>query len=182
MKGAVFVALNEMIESQYGLAVWEELLEDVSPVSQGIYTSAENYPDQEIIDFVIAISKKLSLPSTKVTKIFGRYLFDELNGKFPEFSQLTPAFFPFLESIETIIHKEVRKLYEEVSLPSLGTKMINEDLMEFTYFSPRKLCYLAEGLIFGAADFFGESITVEHLQCMHNDDAQCLLRISRNES
>ena len=35
------------------------------------------------------------------------------------------------------------------------------------YRSPRKLCGLAHGFILGAGDHYGETLTVEHLKCMH---------------
>lgn len=180
MKGAVFIALNEMIEANYGLAVWEELLDKVNPESNGIYTSTENYPDEEIVNFVLAISDKVNLPSTEVTKIFGRYLFDELNSKYPLFTNLTSSLFEFLNSIENVIHKEVRKLHENPSLPTLDCEIENKNTLLLKYHSPRKLCFLAEGLIQGAADFYDEKIVLSHDQCMHEGHENCILRVKKN--
>ena len=177
MKGAIFIALNDMIESQYGIDTWEELLDTVQPGSEGIYTSTENYPDQEIVDFVIAISEKLQIPSSDVTRVFGRFLFDELNSKYPIFTQLTQDLIPFLKSIESVIHKEVRKLYDNASLPSISYKDEHENGITMVYSSPRKLCFLSEGLIFGAADHFKRKIELTHETCMHKGDEHCELVI-----
>ncbi len=180
MKGAVFIALNDMIETQYGIETWDELLEEVNPENNGIYTAVEDYPDEDVVKFVLAISDKLGLPSSDVTRIFGEYLFADLNGKHPIFSKISEDLFSFLESIESVIHKEVRKLFDNPNLPTLSTSR-EENALVMKYVSPRKLCYLAEGLIFGAANYYGESIYIEHDTCMHKGSDHCLLRVVKNE-
>ena len=179
MKGAVFIALNEMIETQYGIDAWEELLEDVEPECGGIYTSVEDYPDEEIVKFVLAISEKLKLDSTVVTRLFGEYLFGELNSSYPIFSKQSKSLFEFLESVESVIHKEVKKLFENPNLPSIDTDK-KDDTLTMHYVSPRKLCFLAEGLIFGAAKYYGEEVSIKHDVCMHKGDSHCELVVTRN--
>lgn len=179
MKGAVFIALNEMIESQYGINTWEELLDEVKPPSNGIYTSTEDYSDDEMTQFVLAISKKLSLESSQVTRLFGKFLFTELNKKYGIFTKLSSSLFEFLVSIENVIHKEVRKLYTNPNLPTLACEIKNENEIIVTYQSPRKLCFLAEGLMFGAANYYKENVVIDHTQCMHDGFDTCTLHIKR---
>lgn len=183
MKGIVFIILNEMVENQHGIAVWEEILDEVKPQSEGIYISTEEYPDEEVVRFVEVISSKLGLPSKDVTKLFGRYLFDELNAKMSFFSKHSPDLFDFLDSIENVVHKEVRKLYDSPNLPTIDCDIIGDTELKMTYHSPRKLCYLAEGLISGAADFYGDTIELHHDKCMHEGADKCLMRVVKiNES
>ncbi len=179
MKGAVFIALNEMVEERFGIDTWEEILEEVKPESEGIYTSTENYPDQEVVDYVLVISKKLDIEPSEVTRVFGKFLFGELNKKHDIFTKLSPDLFQFLNSIEGIIHKEVRKLYENPSLPTMECTILNKNDLRLKYTSPRKLCFLAEGLIFGAAEYYNEEITLEHNQCMHDGHDSCEIRVIR---
>lgn len=179
MKGAVFIALNDMIEAQYGIDTWEQLLATVKPQCQGIYTSTEDYPDAEINDFVAAISTKLQLETTTVTRIFGDYLFGELNRKYDIFTKLSSNLFDFLQSIETVIHKEVRKLYTNPHLPTLDCKVTNDNEVTMLYYSERKLCFLAEGLILGAANHYKEEIQINHTECMHHGAERCTLKICK---
>lgn len=181
MKGIVFIILNEMVEGKYGIDVWEEILEEVAPESGGIYISTENYPDEEVVRYVSVISKKLDVPPNAVTKLFGRYLFDELNQKMSIFSKQCTGLFEFLDSIENVVHKEVRKLYVNSSLPKIDCKISSDTEMNMYYESPRKLCYLAEGLISGAAEFYGDDIDIKHDVCMHNGEEQCLIEVIRKE-
>ena len=46
------------------------------------------------------------------------------------------------------------------------------------YRSPRKLCSFAEGLLLGAADHYGEQLTIEQPRCMKRGDDQCVLEIA----
>ncbi len=179
MKGAVFIALNEFIEEQYGIELWEKLLDDVKPKCEGIFTSTEDYPDEEVRKFIAAISSRTELSPEDVTRIFGRFLFDELNKKFPIFTKISSDLFSFLESIENVIHKEVRKLYDNTSLPLITPLRRSDTVLELEYSSPRKLCLLAEGLVEGAAAHFGERIQLSHPRCMHRGAASCLLVVEK---
>lgn len=180
MKGAVFIALNEMIEERFDIETWESILAEVKPICEGIYTSTEDYPDAEMMRFVLCVSNKLKLPTSTVTRMFGQYLFLELNGTYPMFSKQSANLFEFLESIESVIHKEVKKLFDNPNLPTLGTD-INKNVLMMTYTSSRKLCFLAEGLIFGAAEYYNEKIHITHEICMHDGHDHCELKVTMDE-
>jgi len=177
MKGVVFIALNELVESQYGMAAWEQILAEVNPECGGIYTSTEEYPDEEVVRFVQVISKTLNVDSSIVTRSFGNFLFGELNKKYDIFTRLSEDFFAFLDSIENVIHKEVRKLYNSPNLPTLDCTIVDDKTLIMQYHSPRKLCYLAEGLIQGAAEYYDKEITIEHPVCMHDGAAKCEIHV-----
>ncbi|VUD46985.1 hypothetical protein TDB9533_00934 [Thalassocella blandensis] len=181
MKGAVFIALNDMIERDYGIDVWERVLADVTPESQGIYVSAESYADQELADLVAAISQQLDLPQDQVLRTFGEYLFGALNAKFPIFTNIHQHIFSFLVSIQGVIHKEVNKLYHDASLPKISCNLIEKNVLDMHYSSPRKLCYLAEGLIYGAAKEFNSEISITQIKCCHQNDDECILRITNGK-
>lgn len=180
MKGTVFIALNDMIESQYGMQVWEELLEEVKPICGGVYVATEEYPDEEVVRFVLSISKKLSLESSVVTRVFGHYLFGELNRKYTGFTNKPQTLYDFLDSIENVIHVEVRKLFPNACLPTIDCNIINTNEMIMTYHSERKLCFLAEGLIIGASEHYNEPMKIKHTDCMHDGHDACLIHVIRD--
>lgn len=177
MKGVVFIALNDMVEKRFGIDTWESILAQVAPECQGVYTSTEEYPDEDIIKFVSVISETLALPSSEITQTFGHYLFGELNRKYTLFSASCSTLFDFLGSIETVIHKEVKKLYINPNLPTLGCTVTDERNLLMRYHSPRKLCYLAEGLILGAAKHYDEPVVITHDVCMHRGAKVCELKV-----
>jgi predicted hydrocarbon binding protein len=175
MKGVVFIAFNQMVEDQLGIDVWERLLNDVIPESGGVYTSVEQYPDSELFNLVGALSNIVDVPVPTLVEQFGAYMFDILNSKYPIFTEQQADFFSFIKSIDGVIHREVKKLYNNPNLPSLDCKQIDKNTLEITYRSPRKLCFLAEGLIRGAAKYYNVKYALSHNRCMHDGNDHCLL-------
>ncbi len=178
MKGAVFIAFNEMVEEQIGIDTWERLLNEVNPESEGIYTSVEDYPDSELFALVGKLSEIVNIPIPTLVESFGFFLFTILNSKCPHFSEQETDFFGFIKSIDDVIHREVRKLYENPNLPHLECKDINPNELEVLYQSPRKLCFLAEGLIRGAARHYNVEYTLRHDKCMHDGHDHCLFYLT----
>jgi hypothetical protein len=68
--------------------------------------------------------------------------------------------FDFLSGVESKIHVEVRKLYPDAELPKLDVRMSRDGALEMTYRSSRPFADLAEGLIRGCAEHYGEELTI----------------------
>lgn len=173
MKGIIFTAFNDMVEQKVGLAVWEDLLSSVNPESGGIYTSVEDFPDKELLDMVQGLSEKTGQPVSELIVSFGQYLFHVLAFKHSVFTSTKPNLMEFLKSIESVIHKEVMKLYENPNLPLIEWEQDDSKVLTLHYHSPRKLCHLASGLIQGAAEHYQTVIELTESQCMHNGAAKC---------
>ena len=60
MKGVVFNLLEEMVEQNFGIAVWDSLLEATN--QDGIYVSTETYPDEMLAALVVAAHEKSGIP------------------------------------------------------------------------------------------------------------------------
>lgn len=179
MKGIVFTSFNEMIEEEMGITVWEKILANVKPESMGVYTSVEDYKDDELFSLVNALAEITEIPIPQLVKYYGKYLFSVLISKYPMFTENVNDYFIFLESIENVIHKEVEKLYSNPNLPSLHCQQLDNKTLKMKYESPRKLCHLAEGLIEGAAEHYQEKYLLKHDKCMHKGDDYCEFIISR---
>ncbi len=173
MKGIVFTAFNDMVEQKIGLGMWEELLESVNPSSGGIYTSVEDFPDQELLNMVQALSERTGQSPEELITAFGQYLFHVLAFKHAVFTSAKPNLMEFLKSIESVIHKEVKKLYENPNLPTIEWEQAASDELTLYYHSPRMLCHLASGLIRGAAEHYQTSIELTEPHCMHNGADRC---------
>lgn len=177
MKGAVFIALNDFVETLYGIDRWEAILAEVNPKSGGIYTSVQNYDDAEMVALVHTICKQLGVTRAQALGIFGEYLFGVLNTKYPIFTSLQPDFFKFLACVESIVHTEVRKLFSDVKLPLIVPVETGEDKIVLRYESERQMCELAEGLIHGAAKFYDVNIKMGQACCYHQGDDHCLIEV-----
>lgn len=177
MKGIVFTTFNDMVEKEIGIDTWDALLEAVNPESKGIYTSVEDFPDEELFAMVAELSERTGTPVTELLKAFGQYLFHVLAIKHGVFVEEEPTFLGFLKSIDGVIHKEVEKLYPNPNLPKLDWEQESQDTLILHYRSPRKLCHLADGLIKGAAERYQVQLTMTHDPCMHDGSDHCRFHI-----
>lgn len=177
MKGIVFTTFNDMVEKEIGIETWNAILDSVNPESEGIYTSVEDFPDEELFAMVSDLSNRTGTPVADLLKAFGQYLFHVLAMKHSVFVEEEPSFLDFLKSIDDVIHKEVEKLYPNPNLPTLSWEQLDENSLELYYRSPRKLCHLADGLIKGAGEQYKTKFTMEHSPCMHDGSDHCRFRI-----
>ena len=176
MKGIVFNLLEGVVTQHYGADTWDSLLSAAQ--LDGAYTSLGNYPDDELIRLVGAASAALKLPPEVVIRWFGGEAIPLLVAKYPGFFSKHRATRPFLLTINAIIHPEVRKLYPGADVPDFDLDASSPEVLVMGYYSKRKLCAFAEGLIDGAAKHFGEKAIIAHPSCMHRGDASCRLEIS----
>ena len=181
MKGTVFNVLQEFVETNHGFEVWDDAISKNDLASNGIYTSTKHYDDSELFALVGYLSNRLSVPVNDLVKAFGTFLFPVLMPQAPIEAQNAPSLRAFLMMVDTLIHVEVKKLYFEANLPEFDYDDKEDNKLIMIYRSPRKLCYLSEGLIFGAAKHFDESITINQPKCLHAGDECCEIEVIFND-
>lgn len=176
MKGVVFNLLEEVVDESYGPDVWEDLLDAAG--LEGAYTSLGSYDDAEMIGLVTAAASQLSLTPEAVLRWFGQRAIARMFERWPGYFDAHQRTVPFLRSLNSVIHPEVRKLYPGADCPFFDFSSPPDGSLLLGYQSPRKLCALAHGFILGAGDHYGETLTVRHLECMHDGAQRCVLAVS----
>lgn len=178
MKGVVFTVFSQLVTEKFGLETWDRLVNDTHPPSQGAYTSAGTYGDQELFGFVGRLSEITGASASDLVFAFGEYLLLALSKRHGRFFQGI-SFKDFLKSIDQVIHVEVRKLYPDAGLPTIQCEDSGkENQLTLIYNSPRKLCRLAEGLISGAAQHFKMNVQMNHSICMHQGAHACRIELT----
>lgn len=177
MKGIVFTTLAKMVEETFGIDEWNKILVSVNATDGGAYVSSEYYEDSELLAIVSVISKEKKIPIEDLIFAYGKYLLKTFYERYPEFFE-PKTLGDFLKSIHSVIHVEVKKLHGDVYLPTVEYREGRDNKITLVYSSKRKLCKLAEGLIHGAAEHYGDKIDIGHKKCMHNGDSSCHLEIS----
>jgi predicted hydrocarbon binding protein len=178
MQGTIFTVFSDMIIETQGIETWNELLDTVQPESGGIYTRGMQYDDAELIALVTALSDKTNIDIPTLVKAFGGYLFIHLFNSSPAKVSHIDNLKDFLTCIDSVIHKEVKRVYPHAYLPSFDYKENANGDLEMIYHSKRKLCHLSEGLILGAAEHFNEKVKISQPECMHEGAEKCILLIS----
>ena len=161
MKGVVFTEFLEMVEKQYGYEMVDKIIPENKLSSGGAYTSVGTYDHGEIILLLSSLSDYTKEGVPSLLKAFGYYFFEGVKINYPQFLNGVNNAFAFLESIETYIHVEVRKLYPDAELPTFKTRLISEDNLEMVYFSERKMSDFAEALIEKSMEHFEEKATIK---------------------
>lgn len=175
MKGIIFNLLEEVVSRHHGEATWDKFLDEAG--LDGVYTSLGTYPDDELGRLVQTISTTLGIPPRECVRWFGREAMPLLAKRYPVFFTGHTTTLPFIFSVNDIIHPEVRKIHPGANCPVFRFEEAADGALLLGYESPRPFCALAEGFIEGAANYFGETATVEHLRCGAKGDQECLLSI-----
>lgn len=176
MKGIIFNLMEEVVTNSHGPDAWDSLLDTAK--LDGAYTSLGNYADDSLQALVAAAAQSLGMTTFEVLRWFGHEAMPLLFMRYPGFFSPHKSTRPFVLTVNSMIHPEVRKIYPGAECPDFEFSDAPDGSLLMGYQSPRRLCALAQGFVEGAAAHYGEIVGFEHQQCMHNGDPACLCRIS----
>ena len=173
MKGMIFTSLGDLVEEEFGIAAWNRALARIDSVVDGAYVDADTYPSSEMLSLVGALVEELQTPADALLDLFGQKLFIDLYRLYPELVDRHTELVPFLASVGSDIHEEMKILHVDAEVPDMSCDFYDRTRLIMYYDSPRKMCLLAEGLIRGAAQHFNTRIELLHSECMHRGDPRC---------
>jgi heme-NO-binding protein len=177
MKGIIFNLLEEVVTTHIGEKTWDGILDTAG--ADGAYTSLGNYPDEEFIKLLGALSLQSGKSDRETLKWFGQLSMPFLAQRYSEFFTAHSGMRSFLLSLNDVIHAEVRKLYPGAEVPMFEFETppgaAAHDTLIIHYRSKRRLCQLAEGFIAGASDQFREKVSVTQSNCMLDGAEACAL-------
>lgn len=168
MKGVVFTEYMEFIEDQFGYDVVDDMI-DSSGVS-GVYTQAGNYDFKELFEMVTALSKITQAPVGTLIGAFAKHLFKKLVVIYPKPIEQYTNSFEFISNIDDVVHPEVQKLYPEAELPTFETISQSESLLVMKYKSKKPLMDLAQGLMEGCGEHYGENLEISYTPLPKTDE------------
>jgi len=182
MKGIIFNVVEEAVSNEFGSDTWDRLLEAAKV--DGAYASVGAYPDEQLYSLVGAASQALKMPPDDVLRWLGTKILPLLAKRYPNFFRNHANARSFIVTLDSIVHPEVNKLYPGSETPKFDFDASSPDVLVMNYRSKRKLCALVEGLAAGTADLFGETVAINHPQCMHQGADCCRLDLvfSRKKS
>lgn len=160
MLGVIFTNLIEMMEKEVGLELTERVLDEANISSNGSYTSVGYYEPAEIVAIVTRLSVHTGVPIPDLVRKFGHYLFKLLAEGHPHAVAGKTSVIQILSTLDSHIHVEVKKLYPEADLPTFETIEETDSYIKLLYTSTNRLEPLAEGLIAGGAEYFGEQVSI----------------------
>lgn len=163
MKGVIFTEFMGMVEEKWGLELVNKLIKDAADPLNGVYVSAGNYDHMNLVRMVVALHKHSVIPLPTLLKTYGQFVFKRLINTYKHLNFPFDNCFDFLENIESVIHREVKKLDLNTHPPKFETIRLEENSLKMVYMSHRCMGPVAEGLILGCAEYFEEEIQLEVL-------------------
>lgn len=159
MKGVVFNIVEEVVVGLYDEDTWDDVI-DAAGV-HGVYSSPGSYPDEDLYAIVGAAAELLGVEVPALLRIVGQKAFHGLARRYPDLVGSHTDTLAFIRHVEDYIHPEVKKLYPGAVLPEFEFADLENGMTRMIYRSPRGLHHLAEGLLEGAAERFGQTIEVQ---------------------
>lgn len=171
MLGMVFTEFLEMVETRWSPALADQLLTAARPASGGSYTAVGNYPHQEMLALLGALAALTKQPVPALVQAFGEHLFGRFLTLYPAMFADKPDCFSLLAGVDAQIHREVHKLYPNAELPTFTVEAREPDRLVLGYRSARGMADLAEGLIRGCIQHYGETLHL-HREDLPSRDGQ----------
>ena len=181
MKGIVFTEFLEMVEDHFSLHMVDDILQEAQPPSGGAYTAVGTYPHEEMVELVMALSRRSGMAPAELLRTFGRHLFGRFARLYPRFFDGIQDSLQFLSGIEDIIHAEVLKLYPDAQLPRFEVEYLDDRRLILVYRSSRHLQDLAHGLMEGCIDHFGQDIHIVVHPASDAADDVCRFELNRHD-
>jgi predicted hydrocarbon binding protein len=178
MQGIIFNALEEFVLDAADMEVWNDVIEQSQVASGGAYTAGVLYDDAEIVALASTLCDKLGVSLADGLKLFGKFLFGFLLNRGPIELKEYKDTQSLLADLEDVIHKDVKRIHPDAYTPFFEFRRSNDNEGELIYRSDRKMCAVAEGLVEGAAEHFGQQVSMVHTHCTHNGDNDCHWQLS----
>jgi predicted hydrocarbon binding protein len=174
MKGIIFNLFEDFVTENFGLEVWSDVLETANPQSGKVFIAPKTYPDEDFLSLVSATVQIKDIDLSITVKSFGKFALDKLANRYEEFLTPHKSAKEFLLSMNSVIHVEIKKLFEGSEPPEFTYEDTAENKLTMHYSSKRKLCVLMEGFLEGVADYYGIRINYNQRRCMHKGDKECI--------
>ena len=111
MKGIVMNLLAEMVETQLGIDEWNQVLDAAD--ESGIFTATAIYEDARLLQLVSILSERNHIAVDDLVFSFGQFMFPAFYARYPNLIDHHDNMLDFLESLDSVIHVEVVKLYPD---------------------------------------------------------------------
>jgi len=161
MKGVIFTQFLEFVTDRYGGDAVARLVAPDGTPATSHYRATGHYDHAELVAIADATAAAVGEPRAALLERFGAALFAHFAALYPVFFYEVDSALALLTRIETYVHGEVKKLYPDAEFPRFECVQRAPDTLEMTYRSTRPLADVAEGLIRGCIEHFGDDLEVQ---------------------
>lgn len=173
MKGMVFKLFEDHVLEACGADTLDALLSIESLSTAGAYTAVGNYDHRDLEVMVGHLATLTNQAEREILMNFGQVLFGALAAGHPAIMAKFNTCIGLLANIETVIHRDVEKLYRNTDLPRFHVNSRDGDrALSLVYQSTKPFADMAEGLIKGAFVHFGVADRAQLLRSSSSGDGR----------
>ena len=169
MHGLIFVTWEKYLSDRFGFSVLDAYRRAIGETPATAPLAHRVYADELLLAGIEAAAGLTHLPPEALLREYGRYFI--LNGLT---SKLCAYLLNQVHSGRDLLltmraaHDQMSRTAEAIAPPIFEFEAIRDDPggMILNYESQRRLCMLLEGTIQGAAERYGERVSIQHHVCM----------------
>ena len=161
MKGTIFTTFESFVVDSFGEDVYDDIVDAAELETTEPFVGPGTYPASDMMALVASACARLDLTADDALAAFGRYAFPKLAAAVPELMAGIDDARSFFESLESVIHTEVRKLYPDAEPARFASEVTGPQTMLLHYRSPLGLHALVGGFIDAVGTWYDESIVHE---------------------
>jgi Haem-NO-binding len=179
MKGVVFTEFLNFADEKFGATQVETAILAAQLPSGGAYTTVGTYPTGELVSILGQLSERTRLTLPELLTGFGKHLFAALATRYAPIVAHYGDSLSLLEAIQSVIHAEVLKLYQDAELPTFTHERRGPDELILIYQSERGLGLLVDGLLEGCFAHFGEAYTQQREDLSQGENRRVKFHLRR---
>lgn len=160
MKGIVFTEFLELVEDRFGLAMVDTILSESELASKGIYTSVGTYDFSEMVQLLARLSSHTGIEVDDLLSLYAEHFFEVIKRNYGHLISMYKDPIEMLASVESHIHKEVKKIYPDAEMPTFIVQEKSAFSLILIYKSGRALHPFGLGLMKKTFDYFNATATI----------------------
>lgn len=162
MKGLVFNEFLSMVDEGFSPGTRERLIQICDLPSAGSYANSGIYDPGEMTILSTGLFALTGVPQEKFQGELGRRLFRRFVEAHPQFVDGMVSAAEFLPHVHEGAHEEASRLYPGAEPPTIVCERPSPGVIVMRYRSAAYLPAVADGMIRGCIEHFGDDMTVEH--------------------
>lgn len=183
MKGFIFTNFIEFVDKSFGLEMVDNMIINSDLKSEGVYSAFNSYEYSELNSMLTYVCSKSGMEPKIALEKFGKFVFPYLIGKHSYIIERYKDPLELIAGIESHIHMEVKKLYEDAELPTFSVVEKTKNQLIIIYQSKKGLTYFAIGLMKATLSHFkikGEVFLDESFNGVENNAVKFIITINED--
>jgi hypothetical protein len=180
LHGLIFVTWEKFLLEHFGNTILEIYREEIQGTEASIALASRIYDDEVLLKGVAAVTRATGKPVNILLREYGRYFItNSLTSRLCTYLLTRVNNSRDLLLMMRTAHAQMRRVADAMLPPIFKYEALSDNPNELLliYDSHRQLCPVLWGSIEGAADRFGEKVSIVERTCMRHGASACQLEV-----